>query len=331
MKNALFKAKSVHFVKTVIISLLICFCTPFFAEEVQIKDFYYDDSLIGLEPIFKQKVRINSIETDTMGQVFLNTADGSLIKFIGVITLHSDQTVAFLEKNLLNNSVYLSFESDAKDSLGFKNAYVWTDDVYEYYSISLLWNTVLITNGYGIPRDTDFIYKDLFFALQTRELDVVKTEVEDIKTTETLQTFSDQEIPPGFEGFKWDFTRQDIWYKMNKQLIEERDDRLKYISELYNESCLLYFFFDKNTGLLSTVSYLFGFTDKGQAENIYKRFVKNIKRLLPEEAIVEYKEFEETEKIDAYYKWEGINAKAELRIATISPNTHAIVLRFEKK
>ncbi|HPR96147.1 MAG TPA: hypothetical protein PK466_07445 [Thermotogota bacterium] len=331
MENALFKPKSVHFIKTVIISLFICFCTPLFADEIQIRDFFYDDNLIGLEPIFKQKVRINSIEADSEGQVFLNTADGSLVKFLGVITLHPEQTVEFLEQNLLDDSVYLSFENDSRDNLGFKQAYVWTDDVYEYYSISVLWNAVLINNGYALPKEAEYIYKDMFFALQTRELEFVKSEVQDIKTTESLQTYSDKDIPPGFEGFKWDTPRYDIWYRMNDQIVEERNDRLKYISELYNESCLLYFFFNEENQQLRTVSYIFGFTDINQAESVYRRFVKNVRKLLPEEAIVDYKELEKADKLDSYYQWESRDAKAELRIATLTSSTHAIVLKFERK
>lgn len=331
MKNALFKLKSVHFIKTVVVLFFICFCTPLFADEVKIREFYYDDNLLGLEPIFKQKVRINSIETDSSGQVFLNTADGSLVKFLGIITLHADQTVEFLEENLLNNSVYLSFENDSGDTLGFKQAYVWTDDVYEYYAISVLWNAVLITNGYALPKEDDYIYKDMFFALQTRELESVKEEVQAINTTESLQKFSDKTIPPGLEGFKWDTPRYDIWYRMNEQLVEERNDRLKYISELYNESCLLYFFFNEADQSLKTVSYVFGFTNLNQAASVYNRFVKNIRRLLPEDALVDYKEYEEVEKLDSYYKWESQNAKAELRVATLTSSTHAMVLKFEKK
>src|SRR6056297_3470800 len=194
-----------------------------FAKKIEINSFLYDDNLIGLEPIFTQKVKITSVDKDSTGQLFINIADGSRIKFLGIEILYPDEAIRFLEKNMEDTMVYLSYEGKEEDNAGFKNAYVWSDEVYEYYNVSVLWNAVLIINGFALPLDFDYTYNEIFFALESQELEVVKTEVEDVKTTREIKKNITDKIPPGFEALKWDMMKPEVWYKMNEQLIEERD------------------------------------------------------------------------------------------------------------
>lgn len=317
--------------KQILILVLMIVFSLSLAKNIEIKDFSYDDNLIGLEPIFTQKAKITSIDQDSSGQLFLNIADGSRIKFLGIRFSYSDQAKAFLEKHMLDNLVYLSYEADSDDSLGFKNAYVWTDEIYKYYSVSILWNAVLIINGLALPMDYDYTYNEIFFALESKELEIIGSQVEDIKTTREIEKTITEQIPAGFEVINWDMKKSEIWYRINKQLIEERDDRLKYIAQLYGESCLLYYFFDDKASLTS-VSYVFGFTDTQYAEKTYERFLKNLKKIFGDASLIDSNAFKKTDgnKIESYYIWKGTNAKAEIRIGTISKNTHAMVLKFEK-
>lgn len=323
--------KSFFNLKKILVPILIMVFSLSFAKTIEIKDFSYDGDLIGLEPIFTQKAKITSIDQDSSGQLFLNIADGSRIKFLGVRFSYPDQAKAFLEKHMLNNLVYLSYEAESDDSLGFKNAYVWTDEIYKYYSVSILWNAVLIINGLALPLDYDYTYNEIFFALESKELEAIGPQVEDIKTTREIEKTITEEIPAGFEVVNWDMKKSEIWYRINKQLIEERDDRLKYIAQLYGESCLLYFFFDHEASL-DSVSYVFGFTDTQYAKKTYERFLRNLKKIFTDELLIDFSVFKiiDDDKIESYYTWKGSNAKAEIRIGTISKNTHAMVLKFER-
>ncbi|MEA1884410.1 MAG: hypothetical protein U9N62_07835, partial [Thermotogota bacterium] len=94
---------------------LICLAFIFlaimsFAEKIEINEFSYDRNLIGLEPIFTQKVKITSIDKDSSGRVFLNIVDGSRVKFLGIDIIYPDEAIAFLGKNMADSMVYLSFE-----------------------------------------------------------------------------------------------------------------------------------------------------------------------------------------------------------------------------
>ncbi|HPF16763.1 MAG TPA: hypothetical protein P5107_04425 [Thermotogota bacterium] len=318
-------------IKYFLITLLLLICALSFAENIQINQFFYDSDLIGFEPIFTQKVKVNSVNQDASGQVFLHIADGSRVKFIGLDMLYPDEAIRFLHENMAGNLVYLSYEGKEEDEQGFKKAYIWSDEIYEYYSVSVLWNAVLIINGYALPLDYDYTYKEIFLALQSNELEIIKTEVEDIKTTRDLQQKTLNEIPAGFEIVSWEMKKPEVWYRMNKQLIEERDYKLVYISDLYGESCLLTFFFNEDATIKS-VAYIFSFVNVADAEKTYKKFMKNMNQLFGEESIVESKDFQKTDQntIDAYCLWKGSNATAELLIQTISRNVHGMRLFFER-
>src|SRR6056297_859875 len=289
-----------------------------FAKKIEIKSFLYDDNLIGLEPIFTQKVKIISLDKDSTGQLFINIADGSRIKFLGIEILYPDEAIRFLEKNMADTMVYLSYEGKEEDNAGFKNAYVWSDEVYEYYNVSVLWNAVLIINGFALPLDFDYTYNEIFFALESQELEMVKTEVEGVKTTQEIKKSMGDTIPPGFEALKWDMMKPEVWYKMNEQLIEERDNKLVYITRLYNESCLLTFIFDDDASMKS-VSYIFSFVDVNHAEASFERFINYLNKIISENAIEDLRDFQRLDdnKIEAYCLWVGSNAKVELLMKTV--------------
>ena len=122
-----------------------------------------------------------------------------------------------------------------------------------------------------------------------------------------------------------------MWYRMNKQLIEERDNKLVYITNLYGESCLLTFIFDNNASLKS-VSYVFSFVDVANAKDTFEKFIKNLKKIFGEDAIKEFREFKSLDdnKVEAYILWQGSNAKVELWIGTLSRNVHAMRLTFAR-
>lgn len=302
-----------------------------FAESIKIKEFYYDDSLIGLEPIFTQKVKITSLDKDSTGQVFMNIADGSRVKFLGIDIIYADEALSFLKKNMADSMVYLSYERKEEDSSGFKTAYVWSDEIYKYYNVSVLWNAVLIINGYALPLDFDYTYNEIFFALESQELEVVKSEVEDVKTTRNIKQAMSDNIPPGFEQITWEMKKPEVWYRMNKQLIEERDNKLVYIANLYDESCLLTFMFDDEAKIKS-VSYVFSFVDITHAKHTFERFIKNLNKIFGEEAVLEFQDFKSQDNkiIEAYSQWGGTNATAELLMGTLSRNVHAMRLTFAR-
>jgi len=317
--------------KYILLPVLLFMSTFLLAETIQINQFFYDSDLIGFEPIFTQKVKVNSVDQDSSGQVFLNIADGSRVKFIGIEVLYPDEAINFLKENMVDTMVYLSYEGKEEDQQGFKQAYIWSDEIYEYYNVSVLWNAVLIINGYALPLDYNYTYKEIFIALESNELEILKTEVDDIKTTRDLRKQALDEIPAGFEVVNWEMKKPEVWYRMNKQLIEERELKLVYISELYGESCLLTFIFNEDATIKS-VSYIFSFVDVTDAEKTFKKFIKNMNQLFGEEAIVEFNDFQKTEDntIEAYCLWKGINATAELLMQTISRNVHGMRLFFER-
>ncbi|MFW6262709.1 MAG: hypothetical protein ACOC34_01625, partial [Thermotogota bacterium] len=300
-----------------------------FAKKIEMNGFRYDDNLIGLEPIFTQKVKITTVDKDASGQVFLNIADGSRVRFLGIEFLYPDEAIDFLKKNMTDTMVYLSFEGKEEDNAGFKNAYVWSDEIYEYNNVSTLWNAVLIINGFAQPLDFDYTYKEIFFALESEELEVIKTEVEDVKTTREIQQTINDRIPPGFETIKWNMKKPEVWYRMNKQLIEERDNKLVYITNLYGESCLLTFLFDDESAIKS-VSYVFSFVEINHAKDTFEKFVKNLNKIFGEDALMELKAFQtQDNKIsEAHARWGGQSAKVELLMGTLSRNVHAMRLSF---
>ena len=314
-----------------ILIAMVFFVLFTFSEKIAIKEFYYDNTLIGLEPIFTQKVKITSLEKDASGQVFITIADGTKIKFLGIDILYPDEAIAFLEKNMADAMVYLSYEGKEEDAGGFKTAYVWSDEIYEYYNVSVLWNAVLIINGFALPVDFDYTYNEIFFALESQQLEVVKTEVEDVKTTRDIKQGMSGNIPPGFETVTWEMKKPEVWYRMNKQLIEERDNKLVYIANLYDESCLLTFIFDDEANIKS-VSYVFSFVDITHAEKIFKRFIKNLNRIFGEEALLAFSDFQSQDGkiIEANSRWGGKNANVELLMGTLSRNVHAMRLTFAR-
>lgn len=315
---------------------LICLAFIFlaimsFAEKIEINEFSYDRNLIGLEPIFTQKVKITSIDKDSSGRVFLNIVDGSRVKFLGIDIIYPDEAIAFLGKNMADSMVYLSFEGKEEDDAGFKTAYVWSDKVFEYYNVSVLWNAVLIINGFALPIDFDYTYNEIFFALESQELESIKSEVEDIKTTREIKNTISDHIPPGFEQINWEMKKPEVWYRMNKQLIEERDNKLVYITNLYNESCLLTFMFDEESSIKS-VSYVFSFVDISHAKTTFEKFVKNLNKIFGEVVILEFEDFQSDDNkiIQAHGLWGGQNATVELLMGTLSRNVHAMRLTFAR-
>src|SRR6056297_1743568 len=310
--------KALFKIKGLILLMLIVLVTMSFAEKIELRGFAYDDNLIGLEPIFTQKVKIQSVDKDSSGQVFLSIADGSRIKFLGINMLHPDEAIAFLQEKMADKMVYLSFEEKEEDKAGYKSAYVWSDEIYEYYSVSVLWNAVLIINGFALPLDFNYTYNEIFFALESQELEMVKTEVEGVKTTQEIKKSMGDTIPPGFEALKWDMMKPEVWYKMNEQLIEERDNKLVYITRLYNESCLLTFIFDDDASMKS-VSYIFSFVDVNHAEASFERFINYLNKIISENAIEDLRDFQRLDdnKIEAYCLWVGSNAKVELLMKTV--------------
>ncbi len=318
-------------IKMFLIPALVFIVLISFAEKIQLNEFTYDSNLLGLEPIFTQKVKITSVDKDSTGQVFLNIADGSRIKFLGIDIVYPNEAITFLEEQMADTMVYLSYEGKTEDDAGFKNAYVWTDEIYKYYSVTVLWNAVLIINGFALPLDFNYTYNEIFFALESQQLEIVKTEVEDIKTTQEIKKTVTDKIPAGFEVANWDMKKPEVWYRMNKQLIEERDNKLVYITNLYGESCLLTFIFDNNASLKS-VSYVFSFVDVANAKDTFEKFIKNLKKIFGEDAIKEFREFKSLDdnKVEAYILWQGSNAKVELLIGTLSRNVHAMRLTFAR-
>ncbi len=318
-------------IRALIFLALILFTLVSYAEKIEINEFSYDRNLIGLEPIFTQKVKITSLDKDSSGQVFLNIVDGSRVKFLGIDIVYPDEAIAFLEKNMADSMVYLSYEGKEEDDAGFKTAYVWSDEVFEYYNVSVLWNAVLIINGYALPLDFDYTYNEIFFALESQELESVKTQVEDVKTTREIKKTISDHIPPGFEQINWEMKKPEVWYRMNKQLIEERDNKLVYINNLYNESCLLTFMFDEESSIKS-VSYVFSFVDISHAKETFEKFVKNLNKIFGEESILELEDFqsEDNKIIQAHGLWGGQNATVELLMGTLSRNVHAMRLNFAR-
>jgi len=325
MTSCFFKIRTLLCLMFIILALLS------FAEKIEINDFAYDRNLIGLEPIFTQKVKITSINKDSSGQVFMNIVDGSRVKFLGIDIVYPDEAIAFLEKNMADSMVYLSFEGKEEDEAGFKSAYVWSDEVFEYYNVSVLWNAVLIINGFALPLDFNYTYNEIFFALESQELESVKSEVEDVKTTREIKKTITDQIPPGFEQVDWKMKKPEVWYRMNKQLIEERDNKLVYISNLYNESCLLTFLFDEESSIKS-VSYVFSFVDIAHAEETFEKFVKNLNKIFGEDVILEFDDFQSQDEkiVQAHGLWGGQNATVELLMGTLSRNVHAMRLTFAR-
>jgi len=323
---------NIFFIIKGLILLILVFLVPLaFAEKIELNGFAYDSNLIGLEPIFTQKVKITSVDKDSGGQVFLNVADGTRVKFLGINILHPDEAIAFLEEQMADMMVYLSYEGKEEDNVGYKRAYVWSDEIYKYYSVSVLWNAVLIINGFALPLNFNYTYNEIFFALESEELETVKTEVEGIKTTEAIKKNITDKIPPGFEAVDWEMKKPEVWYRMNKQLIEERDNKLVYITTLYRESCLLTFMFDEDAAIKS-VSYVFSFVDVNHAEETFEKFVKYLNEIIGEDAITEFMEFTKTsdERIEAQCLWEESNATAVLLMRTLSRNVHAMRLTFAR-
>ncbi len=325
IKSCFFKIRTLIFFTFIILALLS------FGEKIEINEFSYDRNLIGLEPIFTQKVKITSIDKDSSDQLFLNIVDGSRVKFLGIDIVYPDEAIAFLEKNMVDSMVYLSYEGKEEDDAGFKTAYVWSDEVFEYYNVSVLWNAVLIINGFALPLDFNYTYNEIFFALESQELEAVKSEVEDVKTNREIKKSITGQIPPGFEQVNWEMKKPEVWYRMNKQLIEERDNKLVYITNLYNESCLLTFLFDEESSIKS-VSYVFSFVDILHAEGTFKNFVKNLNKIFGEDVILEFEDFQSQDNkiIQAHGLWGGQNATIELLMGTLSRNVHAMRLTFAR-
>jgi len=310
-----------------VLALLLVFFTVF-SEQIMIDNFYYESDLVALKPIFRQKVKVNAIRQDFEGDIFLNTADGRRIKFLGIGIGNPETALKLLEEHLLEKMVYLSFDRTVDDPEGYSKAYIWTDMVYDYYSVSVLWNAVLVINNLATPEDAvDHSFSGIFDSLEGQENPDIGRKIKDLNETETIEELP--ELPVGFEDLEWGTKREIVWYKINKQLVERRDNHLKYISEVFDEDCLLYFFFD-DEGRLFKISYVFGFSNGENAIEVFNKFLNKLTKLFPEDTLRETNTLSNNEeKIEAFYKWRGKNASVELRLATISSNTHAMVIHFE--
>jgi len=311
-----------------VLALLLVFFTVF-SEQIMIDNFYYESDLVALSPIFRQKVKIDAVRQDFEGNIFLNTADGRRIKFLGIVINKTETTLKLLEEHLLENMVYLSFDRTVDDAEGYSKAYVWTDMVYDYYSVSVLWNAVLIINNLATPEDnTVHSFSEIFDSLEGQENPDLSKKIQDLNKTENIEELP--ELPVGFEDLEWGTKREIVWYKVNKQLVERRENHLKFISEVFDEPCLLYFFFDEE-GRLFKISYVFGFSNGDNAVEVFKKFVKKLTKLFPGNTLKESHALNnnDDQKIEALYKWRGQQSSVELRIATISSNTHAMVIHFE--
>ena len=313
--------------RTVIVLVLLLSFLTVFSEQIMIDNFYYESDLVELSPIFRQKVKVDAIRQDHDGNIFLNTADGRRVKFLGIDIDKPDTTLKLLEEHLLENMVYLSFDRTVDDPEGYSKAYVWTDMVYDYYSVSVLWNAVLIINNLASPEDVmNHSFSGIFDSLEGQDNPDLSKKIQDLNETESIEELP--ELPVGFEDLEWGTKREIVWYKINELLIERRENYLKFISEVFDEPCLLYFFFD-DEGRLFKISYLFN-SNGENADDVFNKFIKKLTKLFPESTLKESNPLSNNgQKIEALYNWRGKNATVELRVATLSSNTHAMVIHFE--
>ena len=310
------------FLKKLLLVILILSIgiTLFSNSIVKVENFLYNSDLTAFEPLYMEEVYFKKVNDD--GSLTVYNQNLEEIKLIGIDMIDINEFKTFCEENLSSSSIFLSYDIENADIDGKKYVYLWRKSVYEGKEIYVFWNAALIINGVcsKSAENTGTAFSFIFDNLLINETGDKDEQTYIYEQLGEIGKFS-------FHNVTWEMSLLETIYKLNEQLLEQKEDRLKYISNVLGYDCLLYFLFDEE--IMKEVRYVFGFSNK---ENIISGYQKIRKRMVNSYGEPQITKNEENiEKVSYSDTWEFIDTTLELKAETLGEYVYAMILRYKKK
>ncbi len=291
----------------------------------KIEDFYYNSDLTLLEPFYMEEVFFKNVNSD--GSLTLLSDNSFKVFLIGVEVKDYESFKSFNEEKLGYSKLFISYDSEFSSEEN-KYVYLWKSSFFEGKEIYVLWNAALIINGVCGKSISDensafhFIFENLTIPENISEIQID----EDINLYEQLGEIGDF----GFHNINWKMSKIQIIYRITDQLVEQKEERLKYISKVLSHDCLLYFLFDGEN--LKEVRYVFGLSNKESLISLYDKVKKRMVNSYGNPHI-ERKGTENEESYAVSFSdiWEFSDTTFEMQAETLGQYVYAMIIRYKSK
>ena len=207
----------------------------------EIRDFLYPIEMLKKKDIgTEEAVCTEIIDTNSIKVTIKNSGVEKIITFLGIEeqneTEFAPMIIEMSKKYLEGKEVYLSYDWKAQNDNGELTAYVWVPTFTPVGSYELLWNEVLLLNGYGklsstpinLPRA--FLFTDSYKYARDKKLGMwknIETEkpIDYSRLPEEVQEYIKQRYEEGFD--KKQATTEDSTDSTSTGAIKATNDFLK--------------------------------------------------------------------------------------------------------